>query len=309
MAKNIEKPKSRWGLIIGVLLVLFIMAYIFFGIISLIIGIENVQDGNVAVIPIRGTILTEATSSFFDAGTAVSSQIVSDIEDASLNPEIKAIILEIDSPGGAPVATDEIATAVKNSNKTTVAWIREVGTSGAYWVASATDYIVANRMSYTGSIGVIGSYLDFSGFMDDWNVTYERLVAGKYKDTGTPLRKLTPDEQRLLQKKTDILFQEFKDTVRKNRKLSVNQIDSIATGEFFLGSEAKVLGLVDELGGKTEAVRYIENKLNITAAFVSYEHQPTLLDLLSKVMNDRSFYLGKGMAAGMQDNTRVGMFN
>jgi protease-4 len=308
MAKD-EKPKSRWGLILGILLVIFILGYIFLGMLSLLIGPGEVKQGNVAVIPIRGVILTEASGGLFESGTAVSSQIVQDIEDAAANPGIKAIVLEIDSPGGAPVATDEIATALKNSNKTTVAWIREIGTSGAYWVASSAEYIVANRMSMTGSIGVYSSYIEFSGLMRDWNVTYERLVAGKYKDMGVPYRQLTEEERGLLQKKLDLLHREFKEEVRKNRKLSINQIDAIATGEFFLGSEAKTLGLVDELGGKKEALRYVENKLGITAEPVSYEHNPGLIELLTGMMNDKSFYLGKGLASGLRENERIGMIN
>lgn len=309
MAKP-EKPKSRWGLIIGILLILFVLAYIFFGMISFLIGGTEIASGNVAIIPVSGEIFIDSSSSLLGAQVASSTQIVADIENAASNPNIRAIILEINSPGGAPVATDEIAAAIKNSNKTTVAWIREIGTSGAYWIASSTDYVVANRMSLTGSIGVISSYLGFAGLLNDWNITYERLVSGKYKDIGSPFKNLTSEERNLLQKKTDLFYQEFKDTVRKNRKLSVNQIESIATGEFFLGSEAKTLGLVDELGGKKEAINYIEKKLNITVQTTTYEHKQSILDLLSKVMNDRSFYFGKGYAEGLtQQNNRIGMLS
>ena len=84
------------------------------------------------------------------------------------NKDIKAIVLEINSPGGSAVASDEIASAVKKSNKPTVAVIREAGASGGYWIASSTDHIIANRMSITGSIGVISSYLEFSGLIEKY---------------------------------------------------------------------------------------------------------------------------------------------
>jgi protease-4 len=171
--------KNPWGLIIGLLLIFFLMGFVFIGIISALIGGVDEQSGNVAVIPVKGTIMTEGSNDLFSsASIASSTQIVADIEDASNDPEIKAIIFEIDSPGGAPVASDEIVQAIKNSNKTTVAWIRETGASGAYWIASATDYIVANKLSITGSIGVLESYLEFSGLMDHYNVTYERMNGG-----------------------------------------------------------------------------------------------------------------------------------
>ena len=108
--------------------------------------------------------------------------------------------MEINSPGGSAVASDEIATAVKNAKKPVISLIREVGASGGYWVASASDYIIANRMSITGSIGVISSYLEFSGLMEKYGVGYERLVAGENKDLLTPYKKLEADQKALVQK-------------------------------------------------------------------------------------------------------------
>ncbi len=299
-----KKQKSVWPVIIGVLIFLFIIAYIFAGMFSILLGPKE-KTGNVAVIPVSGMILTESSQELFSPGIAASSSIVEKIEQAEKNPMVKAIILEINSPGGAPVATDEIAQAVKRTNKTTVAWIREVAASGAYWIASSADHVVANRMSITGSIGVYGSYLDFSGFIRDWNVTYQRLVAGKYKDTGIPFRELTDDEERLLQRKIDMLHQEFKDAVQKNRGLTNSEIEAVANGEFFLGSEAYDLNLVDELGGKNEAVAYIEDKEDIKANLVIYEEKESLLSMLAGVINDRSYYLGKGI--GESIDPRVGM--
>jgi protease-4 len=306
MAKK-EQKRSRWGLIIGILVILFVIAYIFAAMISLFIGVDDIKTGNVAIIPIKGIILTSGQQDIFSSNFADSSKIVQDIEKISKDPSVKGIILEIDSPGGAPVATDEIATALKRSNKTIVAWIREVGASGGYWIASTADHVIANRMSITGSIGVYGSYLDFSGFINDWNVSYERLVAGKYKDSGVPFRELSSEERRLLQKKLDILHQQFKDEIQENRKLTVSQTNAISEGEFYLGTEALELGLVDELGGKTEAVAYIENKLNISAKTVVYEHKASFFDMLAGFVNQRSYFFGLGMGEGMRTDN-IAMF-
>ena len=92
-----KKQKGKWGLIIGILFVLFILAYIFSGLISLMMGTEKIREGNVAVIPIRGIILSESSTGFFDTSAAVSGQIVKDIEEAATNPQYDAIILEINS--------------------------------------------------------------------------------------------------------------------------------------------------------------------------------------------------------------------
>ena len=121
-----------------------------------------------------------------------------------------------------------------------------------------------------------------------------------------PLRKLSEDEKKVLQKKLNLMHQVFKDEVQKNRKLTNSQIENVGQGEFYLGSEALNLGLIDELGGKQEAISYIENKLNITVDLVSYERKQSFIDLLAGLLNEKNFYLGKGIGEGMQGNN-VGM--
>ena len=116
--------------------VLLFLAFLFIGTFAST-SPGGLGDGNVAVIPIEG-LITTGTSSAFSAA-ANSKDIVELIEDASEQKRIKAILLEINSPGGAPVATDEIASAIKEANKTVVAVIRETGASGAYWIASAAE--------------------------------------------------------------------------------------------------------------------------------------------------------------------------
>jgi len=252
----------------------------------------------VAVISVKGEITGDKTGSLLlDEGTA-STTVVKFIKAADKDQGVKAILLEINSPGGAAVASEEIMAAFSKSQKLKVAVIRDVGASGAYWIASPADRIFASRMSLTGSIGVISSYLQFEGTMRKYGITYERLVAGKYKDVGTPLRQLTDEERQMLQRKLDLLHQEFKNAVQQNRKLSNSEIAAVSEGEFYLGSEAKDLNLVDELGGMPEVQRYLEKSLNITVEPAWYKHEPTLLELLSTILNERSFYFGLGYGQG-----------
>ena len=151
----------RWGYAIFVLLLLSVLGIISVGIISFFAGLDvESLSGNVALIPIDGVIIGSRESDSIFETSVSSTEIIKFIEKADKNPSIRAIILEINSPGGSAVASEEIANAVKKTNKTTVAWIREIGTSGAYWVSSASDRIVADRVSITGSIGVIASYLE-----------------------------------------------------------------------------------------------------------------------------------------------------
>src|SRR3989338_178321 len=148
-----------------------------------------------------------------------------------LKKTMSAISSEINSPGGAPVASYELASAIKKINKTTIAVIREVGASGAFWAATAANKIYANQMSLTGSIGVLASHLEFAGIMQKYNVTYRGLVAGKYKDAGTPYKQMTTDEQAIYQKILDKLHEQFINAVAQNRKMSFEQVRAVRSEE------------------------------------------------------------------------------
>ena len=299
-----QKPEQnfRWGYAIFVLFLLSILGFIAVGVISLFSGVDvESLSGNVALIPIEGEIVTTDNAWIFSQDVISSTEVIKLIEKAGSNPGIKAIILEINSPGGSAVASEEIANAVKKTNKTSVAWIREEGASGAYWIASSANHIVANRASITGSIGVIASYLEFPGLLERYNVTYEQLISGKYKDIGSPYKKMTPEERAIFQQTLDEIRDYFAGEVAKNRNLNKKDVDKIANGLFYLGAQAKELGLVDELGGKEEVINYIEKKEGIKAEIVDYKKDKTLLDVLGRVLSKQSFFVGKGIGSAVLD--------
>jgi len=304
--EKIPQQNFKWGYAIFVLLLLALLGFIAVGMLSLFVGVDvESLRGNVALVPIDGIILgTDDSGSFFESVSS-SLDIVELIEKADKNPNIKAIMLEINSPGGSAVASEEIANAVRKTNKTTVAWIREVGASGAYWIASSAEHVVASRVSITGSIGVIASYLEFPGLLERYNVTYQRLVSGKYKDIGSPLKEMTAEEKAIFQQNLDAIKDYFVSEVAKNRNMNKKDVDRIANGLFYLGAQAKELGLVDELGGKDEAIRYIEKREGIKAEIVEYKKEKTLLDILSDVSSKQSFFVGKGIGSSIFDKRDV----
>ena len=279
-------------IIVGLIILSFFLSIL----LSLFIGdgIETL-DGNVALIDITGLIIAEKDTDFLFEDVTSSEEINKLIRRANRNDKIKAIIFKINSPGGSAVASEEIAKEIKKTNKTTVAWIREVGTSGAYWIASSTEHVIANRMSITGSIGVIASYLGFSGFLDKHSVTYERLVSGNLKDIGSPFKDLTPKERALFDKSLAAIHDYFIEDVAKNRNLRRVDVEKIATGMFYIGSEAKQLGLIDELGGREEVIDYVEKQIGEEADVVRYKKEKGFFGALSRAMNEKSFYIGKGL--------------
>ncbi|MBI4980202.1 signal peptide peptidase SppA [Candidatus Woesearchaeota archaeon] len=256
---------------------------------------DGSKYGNVALIKIRGVITGDGASSWGE-DTISSTKIVEFIESAEESSQIEAIVLEINSPGGSPVASDEIGTAIKKAKKPVVTVIREVGASGGYWIASASEHIIANKMSITGSIGVYSSFLEFSGLMEKYGVGYERVVGGENKDMGSPYLKLSEEKKKILQAKIDKVHTYFIQEIATNRNLSESKVREMATGEFFLGSEALELGLVDELGDKETAEKYLKDKYDIEDVdYVVYEQKKGLLEMLSGVISQGFFNVGEGI--------------
>jgi protease IV len=294
MKTRVDVRSNKW---LAILLTVLAVIFVGFVLLPLSLSMFSTETGNVALIPIAGPI-TGNGGSYLGESTASAKTIVSFIEAAEENKNIKVILLEINSPGGSAVASDEIATAVKKVEKPVVALIREVGASGGYWIASASDYVIANRMSITGSIGVISSYVEFSELMDKYGINYQRMVAGDKKDLGSPLRKLSSDEEELLQKKINRIHDFFIEEIALNRGLSVSKVRELATGEFYLGIEALDLGLVDLLGNKDTIEDYIQTEYNIEEVnYFVYQEKADLFSALFGVFEKMSFNIGEGIGA------------
>jgi protease-4 len=309
MIKQQQEKKSGIGkavLIIVLLLVLAFVSMIIAGIMGLVFGLGSdkaadsdykvTKTGNVALVKINGVIMTDVSTGLFDEAVDTSStELMRRLSEIRDDDSIKAVLFEINSPGGSPVATEEISNAIKSIGKPTVSYIREVGASGAYWVASSTDYIFASRLSFVGSVGVYGSYIEFSGLMERYNVTYQRFVSGKYKDFGVPYRKASKEEKDIFQEQLDMTHQIFLDEVTSRRNLTSDALELVSTGSIFTGSQALDLGLVDAIGSKDDAVRYLEEKLNMTIDLQEYEKETSFFDLFSASMQDSSYSVGRGI--------------
>lgn len=290
-----EEPRSRARFIILTLGAITIFLFVILPIFFLLFGRSPL--GNVALIPITGPISLGGEGKLGERGIS-SEDLVQFVKDADDNAQVKVILLDINSPGGSAVASDEVAAAVKQAKKPVVALIREVGASGAYWIASASDQIIANRMSITGSIGVLSSYLEFDKLMEKYGISYQQMTAGKYKDIGTPFRELKNDERQLLQSKLNKIHSFFIQEIADNRKLDVEKVRELATGEFFLGVEAQQLGLIDRLGDKTAAEEYLKATYALDEIrYVIYAHEPGFFDFLDGVMSDFSISLGQGIGS------------
>lgn len=221
-------------------------------------------DCSVIGINLHGTLLTyipphNEDNPLTDSDLSASEDIVYLIRQANDDDDIKAIVLEVDSSGGLPVAGEEIATALKQSKKPTVGLIRQSGLSAAYWAVSGTDHIFASKNSDVGSIGVTISYLENVRKNQNDGNDYVQLSVGKYKDAGDPDKPLTAEERALFLRDLNIVHQNFIADIAANRDLAVADVQKIADGSSVLGEQAKSLGLIDEIGGLFDVEKYLEN--------------------------------------------------
>jgi protease-4 len=216
-------------------------------IIIVFVGLFSVVSfgSTIAVIRIKGTI---SSSPSFLFETTTPHDILSLIKRVEEDPNIRGVLFEIDSSGGSVVASREMAYGIKGMEKPTLCWMGDIAASGAYWVASACDHIMADPLTLTGSIGATASYLEFSELFEKYGITYEQLTSGERKDIGTPFRNLTEEEREKLQYIIDEIFSYFLEDVRLNRGLTEEQVEQISSGDVFLAKDAVEMGLIDSLG-------------------------------------------------------------
>jgi protease-4 len=220
---------------------------------------------------------------------------------AENSKDIKAIILRIDSPGGAVAPTQEIYEEVRriDEKKPIFASFGTVAASGGYYIGAATRKIWANAGTLTGSIGVIMQMADLSELFKWAKYKPEVIKAGRYKDIGSPNRSMTSEERMVL---TDLLagtHKQFMDDISAVRKDRLKKdISELAQGQIFHGSEAKELGLVDEVGSLWQAGRSIHKEMKLKGEFGLRFLKPTkkkfsLSDFLQQTEDTISFLKGK----------------
>lgn len=177
------------------------------------------------------------------------------IHDFAEDPNIKSLVVRINSPGGGVAPSQEIYNALKSFRKPIIISMGSVAASGGLYIAAAGDVIVANPGTITGSIGVIMQSVEVSGAMEKLGLKSETITSGPYKDMGSPFRPLLDNERALLQSIIDEVYEQFvKDLSAGRVNMKEAEVRRLADGRIYSGAEARRLGLVDELGGFDDAV-------------------------------------------------------
>ncbi|HOO91310.1 MAG TPA: signal peptide peptidase SppA [Syntrophales bacterium] len=179
--------------------------------------------------------------------------------------DVKAVVLRINSPGGAVVPSQEIYDKVvrlKQSKKVVVS-MGSVAASGGYYIACAADRIIANPGTITGSIGVIAQFSQIEDLLEKIGLKATVIKTGKYKDVGSPVREMTTADRTLIQGVIDDIKSQFLEAVVSNRNISNENIELIADARIFTGKQALGIGLVDDLGNMDYAIDIATNLAGI----------------------------------------------
>lgn len=254
----VKTMRHKWLIVVLVLVLLIGGAFLFGMVVYLSMSGEGISSKwsvgeGIGVVTVEGPIVS-------------ADENVEEIEDFRKDDDIKAVVLRIESPGGSVAASQEILEAVSklNEKKPVVASMGSVAASGGYYVACGSGKILANPGTITGSIGVKMEHIMVGDLLKLARVRHETLKSGRFKDMASVDRPMTKEERDIFQDMLKDIHLQFKEAVAKARGLDMQRVEEISDGRVYTGRQALALGLVDELGGFTEAVKQAAKMGNIT---------------------------------------------
>ncbi|MBP2172577.1 signal peptide peptidase SppA [Methanococcus voltae] len=270
-----------------------------------LLGAEE-EHANIALIDFNGALyLDTPQDDLFTEYPPDVYDYIDWLDEAEKNPDIKGIIIKINSPGGSSIASTKLAKKIKEVSKTkpTIAYIEAMGASAAYSAASSTGYIISEKEAIVGSIGVRMDILHYYGLMEKIGVNSTIIKGGKYKDIASPYRPMTEEEHAMLQRMVNNSYVEFVSQVAEDRNMTYEQANNLAQGKIYDGRDALKLGLVDENGDFDQAVKVLAKRTNLSPNDVSiktYSKEDTRADTLFGFSSKEAFYyVGKGIGSEM----------
>jgi len=256
------------------------------------------DEYNTAKVSVSGPIARDRgrPSPLSGGGGVVADEVVEQIEAADDDEAVTALLVELNTPGGEVVPSDDIRRAVADFDGPTIAYATDLCASGGYWIASGCDELWARDGSLVGSIGVVGSRPNASGLADRLGISYEQFTAGEYKDAGVPLREIEDDEREYLQSLIDGYYEQFVETVSEGRSMDPETIRE-TEARVYLGPDALDIGLVDALGVEDDVEAQIEDVIGEEVAVREFTPERGLVDRLGIGAERIAFAAGSGAAS------------
>ncbi|MEA1931637.1 MAG: signal peptide peptidase SppA [Euryarchaeota archaeon] len=255
------------------------------------------SDYNVGKVTVSGPIqrTRSRSSSLSGRNPCIADDIVEQIEAADDDEAVEALLVELNTPGGEVLPSDDIRRAAVDFEGPTIAYATDTCASGGYWIASGCDEVWARDASLVGSIGVVGSRPNAAGLADKLGLSYEQFTAGEYKDAGVPLREIEDDEREYLQSIIDGYYDQFVETVSDGRDMDPQAIRD-TEARIYLGSDALEIGLVDELGTETDVENRIGDLIDSDVETQEFEPDRSIAERLGLGAERVAFAAGNGVA-------------
>ncbi|MFH0971459.1 MAG: signal peptide peptidase SppA [Candidatus Micrarchaeota archaeon] len=297
------QPPSIWNNLFKFIAVLFILFLV-------LSAFAPAPGGDcIARIKVKGEIVYDAPESLFGDNSANTPENIGGLlKEADADGNVRAIMIEVNSPGGSAVASKEMYDEIRDVKKPTLSYMTEVAASGGYYICAATDYIVAHPNTVTGSIGARTTVLNYEGLFEKLGLREDWIKSGDLKDIGAGYRNMTRKEKELLQEDINEKMLLFKQDVEAGRKGKLNfaLFNEAMDARILSASKARQIGLIDEIGGLKAAIASA-NKMagnNETAE----EGMLPLCDFGNtkgfSLFSDFSAQIGKSLARGFVQGVR-----
>ena len=256
------------------------------------------EEYNAAKVTVSGPITRDAgrPSPLSGPGGATADDVVEQIEAADEDEDVQALVVELNTPGGEVLPSDDIRRAAADFDGPTLAYATDTCASGGYWIASGCDELWARDASLVGSIGVVGSRPNAAGLADKLGISYEQFTAGEYKDAGVPLREIEEDEREYLQGIIDGYYEQFVETVSEGRDMDPEAIRE-TEARVYLGTDAAEIGLVDELGTADDVEDRLEELIDAEPEIREFTPDRGLAERLGIGAERVAFAAGSGVAS------------
>lgn len=250
-------------------------------------------EDKIVLVQIKGIISEKSIDNpFFNTPGTV--QVVKQcLEQAADDGQVKAVLFEIDSPGGGITASDVIYNDIihfkQDTSKKVVAYMEDVAASGGYYVSVAADKIIAHPTTITGSIGVIMPLINVAGLIDKYGIKDNSIKSGLMKDIGSPLKEMLPEEKNVLSETVREMYMRFVTIISNGRHLPIDQVERIADGRIYTGNQAMGLGLIDQIGYFEDAINLAKGLAGLKdAKIIRYQQRISIGDMF-RIMISRIF--------------------
>ena len=287
--------------------IVFVVALGFAGLfVSQRIASSIVSPYNTAEVAVSGPITRDGPTGLVPSTGFPAERIVDAVERADDDSGVEALVMHLNTPGGEVVPSDDIRHAVEEFDGPTVAYATDTCASGGYWIASACDEVHARDTSLVGSIGVLGSRVNAKEAAEKLGLEYERLVAGRYKDAGTPLKETDKEEREYLQGIIDGFYDEFVGRVAEGREMEEDEIRG-TEARVYLGEEAKDEGLVDYVGTREEMEERLEEIVGAEPKIHEFTPRRSFRGQIGTTAGALAYSFGAGVASVLDEKEFEGV--